>query len=660
MFNRRSFLGAALGSGAAIGSASLFPAWARSAAHGNTGITTLTGNKFDLDIGEFAVNIGGKMGHAVGVNGTLPAPLIRFREGEEVTLNVTNRLKADTSIHWHGLLVPFHMDGVPGVSFPGIKPGETFQYKFAVPQSGTYWYHSHSGLQEQQGHYGPLVIDPAGADPVTADREYVMVLSDWSFEHPHRIFEKLKASAETYNFNQRTVGDFIEDAGEEGFDEALSDRAMWGSMRMSPRDIADVTGATYTYLINGHSTYDNWNGVFEPGERVRLRIINASAMSIFNVRLPGLPMTVVAADGLNVRPIETDEFQIGVAETYDVIIEPSEARAYAFVAESIDRSGQAVATLGPRPGMRAEAPALRPVPTLTMKDMAMDHGNGGMSSMGHEGHDMSSMSHDGHDMSGMDHSAHDMGGMDHDMSASDGMTMHDHAEGPGVAAMAMMPVSRLDEPGIGLDDVDHRVLTYADLRALEPNYDTRPPERELQIHLTSNMHRYMWSFNGVKFSEVTESIRLNEGERVRFMLVNDTMMPHPIHLHGMFFELENGAGNHRPRKHTVIVKPGEKVGFDVSSEHVGDWAFHCHLLFHMHAGMMNVVSVIPMASGAAAASAESHQGHEGHDGMDHEDTKQSGMDHGNMDHGTMNHDGQTGMSHEGHDMGQHKDHGGHQ
>jgi CopA family copper-resistance protein len=701
MFNRRSFLGAAFGSSAAIGSASLLPAWARSAVHGNTGITTLTGNNFDLDIGEFAVNIGGRMGHAVGVNGTLPAPLIRFREGEEVTLNVTNRLKTDTSIHWHGLLVPFYMDGVPGVSFPGIKPGETFQYKFAVPQSGTYWYHSHSGLQEQQGHYGPLIIDPAGADPVTYDREYVMVLSDWSFEHPHRIFEKLKASAETYNFNQRTLGDFAEDAGEEGFGDALADRAMWGSMRMSPRDIADVTGATYTYLINGHSTFDNWNGVFEPGERVRLRIINASAMSIFNVRLPGLPMTVVAADGLNVRPVETDEFQIGVAETYDVIVEPQDAKAFAFVAESIDRSGQAVATLGPRAGMRAEAPELRPVPTLTMKDMAMDHGSHGghsmsgmragqgeaaamsheghdMGGMSHEDHDMSKMDHSGHgDMSGMDHSANDMSGMDHsghDMSAMDGgMQAHNHANGPGVAGLAMMPVSRLDEPGIGLEDVDHRVLTYADLRSLEPNYDTRPPERELEIHLTSNMHRYMWSFDGVKFSEVTESIRLNEGERVRFMLVNDTMMPHPIHLHGMFFELENGGGNHRPRKHTVIVKPGDKVAFDVSSEHVGDWAFHCHLLFHMHAGMMNVVSVIPAADGAAAAPADSHQGHAGHEGMDHSQHGQmdhgsmnhEGMDHGNMDHskmdhGAMNHDGHSGMQHEGHDMSQHRDHGGHQ
>ncbi|MEE2878509.1 MAG: copper resistance system multicopper oxidase [Pseudomonadota bacterium] len=655
MFNRRSFIAAAFGGGTALGASSLLPAWARSASHGNLGLTSLTGTDFNLDVGEFPVQIGGRHGHAVGVNGTLPAPLIRFREGEEVTLNVTNRLKTDTSIHWHGLLVPFHMDGVPGVSFPGIKPGETFSYRFAVPQSGTYWYHSHSGLQEQQGHYGPLVIDPAGTDPVAYDREYVLVLSDWSFEHPHRIFAKLKASAESYNFNKRTVGDFLDDAGEDGLSEALSDRAMWGGMRMSPRDIADVTGETYTYLINGHSTLDNWNGVFRPGERVRLRIINASAMSIFNVRMPGLPMQVVAADGLNVQPVETDEFQIGVAETYDVIIQPTASQAYAFVAESIDRSGQAVATFGPQPGMRAQVPALRPVPTLTMKDMGMDHGS-------HAGPDSGGMDHSDHDMANMgeampagDHSAHQMPNMAHEghgmHDAQPGqpatghgdeaaMMMHHHAKGPGVANTAMMPVSRLDEPGIGLEDVPHRVLTYADLRSLEPNADTRPPERELQIHLTANMHRYMWSFNGVKFSQVTESIRLDEGERVRFNLVNDTMMPHPIHLHGMFFELENGGAGHRPRKHTVIVKPGEKLAFDVSSEHVGDWAFHCHLLYHMHAGMMNVVSVIPRENAAMTMPTDSRDGHKHHSQMKHENAGHhppSGHEHHHqsedMDHG---------------------------
>lgn len=642
MFNRRQMLRTALGGGAALGASGLLPAWARSAASGNLGLPTLTGNTFHLDIGDFPVRIDGRAGHAIGVNGTLPAPLIRFREGEDIAIHVRNRLKVDTSIHWHGLLVPFHMDGVPGVSFPGIPAGETFTYRFAVPQSGTYWYHSHSGLQEQQGHYGPLIVDPAGADPVAFDREYVLVLSDWSFEHPHRIFEKLKASAETYNFNQRTLGDFAGDAAEQGLGTALADRAAWGGMRMSPRDIADVTGATYTYLVNGHSTLDNWNGVFEPGERVRLRIINASAMSIFNVRMPGLPMTVVASDGLNVQPVETDEFQIGVAETYDVIVQPREARAHAFVAESIDRSGQAVATFGPRPGMRAEVPALRAVPTLTMKDMGMDHGAHGAGGMSHDAPQAQPAAHEGHAMADMDHSGHDMSAM----AGDDAMVRHDHPGGPGVANTAMMPVSRLDEPGIGLEGVGHRTLTYADLRALERNYDTRPPEREIELHLTSNMHRYMWSFDGVKFSEVTESIRLTEGERVRFILVNDTMMPHPIHLHGMFFELENGAGDHRPRKHTVIVKPGERLAYDVSAEHVGDWAFHCHLLYHMHAGMMQVVTIAPRDAEAPAA-AGAHGGHH-----DHGTTEPPAGD-GHGDHGTA--EPSAGDGHGKH----HETHGGH-
>ena len=551
MYNRRSFLSAALGAGGALGAASLLPAWARTASHGNLGLTTLSGTKFDLDVGEFPVMIGGRHGHAVGVNGTLPAPLIRFREGDEVSLNVTNRLAADPSIHWHGLLVPFHMDGVPGVSFPGIRPGETFQYKFAVPQSGTYWYHSHSGLQEQQGHYGPLIIDPMGADPVAYDREYVLVLSDWSFEHPHRIFEKLKASSETYNFNQRTLGDFAEDASQEGFGKALADRAMWGAMRMSPRDLADVTGATYTYLINGHSTADNWNGVFKPGEHVRLRIINASAMSIFNVRMPGLPMTVVASDGLNVQPVETDEFQIGVAEPYDVVVSPGDDKAYTLVGEAIDRSGMARATLAPRAGMAGEVPPLRKRPLADMKDMGMD-----MSSMpGMEGMDMSGgamrgvdptaeknasarlatgaaaamatmdnsamagMDHSGMDhgsMAGMDHGAMgadgQMAGMDHGGHAMGSMKMRDFSNAPqvkrdpSVQTISPMPVDRTGEPGQGLADVGHKVLVYRDLMALERNPDVRAPSRSIDIHLTGNMERFMWSFDGEKMSDHHEPI----------------------------------------------------------------------------------------------------------------------------------------------------------
>jgi len=649
MFSRRLFLqGSAL-----MGLSSLLPAWARSASDGNTGLSKATATGFNLSVGRFPVRIDGREGQAVGVNGTLPAPLIRFREGDEITLNVTNTLDEDTSIHWHGLLVPFQMDGVPGVTFPGIRPGETFTYKYSVPQSGTYWYHSHSGLQEQEGLYGPLIIDPHHHDPVAYDREYVLVLSDWSFESPYRIFAKLKKMSDAYNYQQRTVGDFLKDAKERGLGAAWEDRAMWGQMRMSPRDIADVTGATYHYLINGHSTADNWNGIFQPGERVRLRIINASAMTIFNVRLPGLPMTIVAADGLNVQPLEVDEFQMGVAETYDVIIEPKDDRAYAFVAESIDRSGQAVATFGPRAGMRAEAPALRAVPTLTMKDMGMDHGAmghgdmdmgskeaGGMdhsmmdhSKMDHAamGHDMSSMDmmgHEGHDMSG--HEGHDMGGMPMDHSAH-GMAKDaswpvekkEIRRGPGVANVAMMPMSRLDEPGIGLEDVGHRVMRYSQLRSLTRNPDLRPPGREMEIHLTSNMERYMWSFDGVKFSEVTEPIIFHEGERLRVTLINNTMMPHPIHLHGMFFDLVNGGGEYCPRKHTVIVKPGEKLSFDVTADHVGDWAFHCHLLYHMHAGMMQVVSVLPSTDRKP---------------MDHEHMDHEMMDHDMMDHSAMGHD----------------------
>ncbi len=649
MFSRRKLIQTAGLGGLALGGAGLLPAWAKPASAGNLGIPGLTGTRFDLTIGKFPVRINGRAGEAVGVNGTLPAPLVRFREGDDITINVTNTLHEDTSIHWHGLLVPFYMDGVPGVAFPGIKPGETFTYRFTLPHNGTYWYHSHSGLQEQLGHYGPLIIDPKGADPVTYDREYVLVLSDWSFTHPHRIFAKLKKNSEAMNFQQNTLPDFIDDAGDMGFGKALKQRAMWGAMRMSPADIADVTGATYTYLINGHGTADNWNAVFNPGERVRLRIINASAMTFFNFRIPGLPMTVVQADGLHVQPVETDEFQIGVAETYDVIVQPNESRAFAIVAESIDRSGMAVATLGPRPGMRAVAPPLRERPTLTMKDMGMaGHGEmGAMATAGaDESEDHSAMGHDSTDRGAHGSGKHDgmkptmaampaEQSMDHSSHTMSEMAEHNHPRGPGVVNVAMAPTNRLDEPGVGLQNVPHRTLRYSQLRSLNPNPDTRPPERELEIHLTSNMHRYMWSFDGVKFSEVTAPIKFYEGERLRLTMVNDTMMPHPIHLHGMFFDVVNGGGDHKPRKHTIIVKPGEKLSVDISAEHVGDWAFHCHLLYHMHAGMMQVVSLLPR-DGAPPTPA-----------MDHKSMDHQSMDHSDMDHGKdMSEDGHDGMDHD--------------
>ncbi|MEM1262268.1 MAG: copper resistance system multicopper oxidase [Pseudomonadota bacterium] len=602
--NRRELIGVSAGCGL---SSALLPAWARSDGADLSGLTALDGSRFDLTVSTTPVRIDGRKASAILVNEALPAPLLRWREGDTLTVNVRNRLKRDTSIHWHGILLPFHMDGVPGLSFPGIKPGETFTYRFTLRQAGTYWYHSHSGLQEQAGHYGPIIVEPANGYAEPFDREYIVQLSDWTFENPHRVFSKLKKMSDNYNYQQRTIGDFIRDARRRGFDPALADRRAWGAMRMNPTDIADVTGATYTYLVNGQGPNDNWTGLFTPGERVRLRFINSAAMSIFNVRIPGLPMTVVAADGLDVKPVTIDEFQIGTAETFDVIVEPS-ADAYTLVAESNDRSGMARATLAARPGLLAPVPSLRARPTLTMKDMAMDHGaHAGMdhTANGHDKH--ASKKHNKHtdmDHSAMDHDKHagmhvgmDHAAMGHDKYA--GMEEDKQHEtvlptlqrGPGVVNIAENPVNRLHERPLGLEDEPHRVLVYTDLKSREPNPDKRVPSRTLQLHLTSNMERYMWSFDGIKYSEVDGPIVFHEGERVRLTLTNNTMMPHPIHLHGMFFDVVTNDGPNKPRKHTVVVKPGERMSVDITADEPGDWAFHCHLLYHMHAGMMRTVSV---------------------------------------------------------------------
>ena len=575
--DRRTLLKAAGGAGLASLS-SLLPAWAQS---GSSGIAptlpTLSGADIALNVGHTPFSLGGRTGHAVTVNGTLPAPLLRLREGQTARLSVTNTLDEDTSIHWHGILLPFQMDGVPGVSFPGIRPRETFVYEFPVRQAGTFWYHSHSGLQEAMGHYGPIIIDPATPDPVAYDREHVLILSDWSFLHPHEILRRLKASPGYFNRQRTTVAGLL--SGEDRM--SAEERRMWAGMRMDPRDILDVSGSTYTYLVNGHGPAENWTGLFRPGERVRLRIINAAAMTIFNVRIPGLAMTIVQADGEDVRPVETDEVQISIAETYDVIVQPTEDRAFTIVAEAMDRSGMARATLAPRLGMSADVPPLREVPNLTMRDMGMD---------------MGSMA----GMSGMDH-----GAMNHG-AAGGGMNMRDPslappgmAVGVGVQTIAPMPENRLSERPTGLENVDHRVLVYTDLVALRPNRDTRAPSRTMQIHLTGNMERFMWGFDGLRFSELVEPIRFTHNERVRVTLINDTMMSHPIHLHGHFFELVNGHPGNQPLKHTVNVAPGGRVSFDLTADNPGDWAFHCHMLMHMHAGMFNVVTVRPLDEAAS-------------------------------------------------------------
>jgi CopA family copper-resistance protein len=583
------------------------PAWAQPVSAGIVApLPTVSGPDIALRVAHRMMMIDGKPSHAIGINGTTPAPLIRLRQGQTARLSVTNDLDEETSIHWHGLLVPFQMDGVPGISFPGIAARSTFTYEFPVIQAGTYWYHSHSGLQEQMGHYGPIVIDPAGVDPIASDREHVIVLSDHSPMHPHRIFQKLKQQGGYFNYQKQTLAGLVS-----GKDQPLGDRLMWGGMRMDPTDVSDVTRSTYTYLVNGHGPGDNWTALFQPSERVRLRIVNASAMTTFNVRIPGLKLTIVQADGLNVRPVAVDEFQIAVAETYDVIVEP-DARAYSLVAEAWDRSGMARATLAPSAGMVAPVPALRKRPLATMKDMGM----GGMGDMSGMGHDMPATSAPcPPEHAAMGHckpaaASGDMLGMSHD-GATMSHSMRDFANAPElprtptVQTVSPMPMDRTGEPPQGLADIGqeagYKVLVYRDLVALDRNPDLRAPSRQMRIHLTGNMERYMWAFDGVKLNEVKAPIPFRQGERVRVTLVNDTMMAHPIHLHGHFFELVTGHGDHAPRKHTINVAPGGTATFDLTADAVGDWAFHCHMLYHMHAGMMQVVTVRPAGETGAEA-----------------------------------------------------------
>jgi CopA family copper-resistance protein len=581
VIDRRSLVRGMAGLGALSALGGLFPAWARAGTAGLASGGVLTGEHIRIDIGQTHKKIGGRPGHIITANGTMPGPLIRLREGQKVRLSVANHLNEDTSIHWHGLIVPFQYDGVPGISFPGIKPGQLFDYEFPIRQAGTYWYHSHSNMQEAMGLFGPLVIDPVGAEPAPYDREHVLVLSDWSPVHPHMLLRRLKQMGGYYNMQKQTLGGLLA-----GKDQPLSERIDWGKMRMDPTDISDVTGSTYSYLINGHATADNWTGLFVPGERVRLRIINASAMTNFNLRLPGLAMTVVQADGQDVVPVETDEFQIAIAETYDVIVRPEQAVPVAIIAEALDRSGLCRATLAPQLGMAAAVVPLRQRPLLGMKDMGMDMA----------GMDMASGTFDLSAPADA-HAGHAMGGHGAMKMRDTSLAPPTMRLGPGVATISAAPADRMADRPTGLETVDHRVLTYADLQALVPSSDRRPPERELEIHLTANMERYMWSFDGVKLSENPEPIAFRHNERVRVTLVNDTMMPHPIHLHGHFFELVNGAEDKQPRKHTVNVLPGGKAAFDLTADALGDWAFHCHMLLHMHAGMFRVVTV---REGAAA------------------------------------------------------------
>ncbi|MCC5793421.1 MAG: copper resistance system multicopper oxidase [Chromatiales bacterium] len=578
------------------------PLWARA----QTGrIIPLTGPDFDLIIDEAPVSITGRRRTAVLVNGSLPAPLLHWREGDTVSLRVTNRLAEPTSIHWHGLILPANMDGVPGLSFDGIAPGETFTYRFPLEQAGTYWYHSHSGFQEQLGHYGPLVIQPREPDPWTYDRDYVVMLSDWTDENPVRVLAKLKKYAEYYNFNERTVMHLLRDFRDQGFRQTLAERAMWGRMRMSEADLADISGYTYTFLVNGAAPADNWTGLFDPGDRIRLRFINSSAMSYFDVRIPGLKMTVVAADGLNVKPVSVDEFRISTAETFDVLVEP-EDRAYTIFAQPMDRTGYARGTLAPRPGMSAPVPEPDPPVFLTMADMG--HGD-------HAGHGDRAQ-HDHHRHHG-DHAHHGHAQSRAIPVLPEGVRHHPAEFGPGVDMRVDTPSIALDDPGVGLRDNGRRVLTYADLESDFPDPDGREPARTIELHLTGHMERYIWSFNGRKASQA-EPIFLSYGERVRIVFVNDTMMAHPIHLHGMWSDLEDEQGQFRVRKHTINVPPGSLRSIRVTADALGRWALHCHLLMHMETGMFRTVIVDegPLPEGAVKPEPQ-HGPHPRHHGGHH-------------------------------------------
>ena len=538
----------------------------------------LSGNEFDLRIGTLPVNFSGAPRIATVVNDSLPAPTLRWRQGDMVTLRVRNTLPTLSSIHWHGMVLPADMDGVPGLSFMGIAPGTTYTYMFQVNQSGTYWYHSHSRFQEQTGLYGAIVVEPRDGGPdsrrhIRTERDYVVLLSDWSDSDPEHIYATLKKRSDYYNFGKSTVGDFLRDARNQGLSGAVDNRRMWNQMRMNPADLADVSGYAYTYLMNGATPAANWTALFSRGEKMRLRFINGASMSFFDIRIPGLQMQVVAADGQTIEPVTVDEFRIGTGETYDVIVQPNDDRAYTIFAQSMDRSGYACGTLAPRIGMLAEVPPLDPAPLLTMRDM------------------MGEMRMDADPMPGMNHGAMKgkegscgagMKGMQHDAPT-------DIAIGPGVDMTVATPRTNLDDPGIGMRENGRRVLTYADLHTpgAPISADT---QREIQLHLTGHMQRYIWSFDARKFSDA-QPLRLQHGERVRITLINDTMMTHPIHLHGMWSELETPEGAFQVRKHTVVVQPAQKLSYRVSADALGHWAYHCHLLFHMEAGMFREVIV---------------------------------------------------------------------
>jgi CopA family copper-resistance protein len=564
-----------------------------------TKTNTLTGNEFDLTVGETSVNFTGQKRMATTINGSLPGPTLVWREGETVTIRVTNTLSVPTSIHWHGILLPFEMDGVPGISYTGIAPGETFTYQFTVKQSGTYWYHSHTGFQEMTGMFGSIIIVPKKGEKISTDQDMVVQLSDWTDNDPMSVFAHLKQQSDYYNYNQPTARDFFNDMSRYGMGQAIAMRKMWNEMRMSPTDLADLSAETFTFLMNGHTPNSNWTGIFKPGETIRLRFINGSSNTFFDVRIPGLKITVVSADGQDVEPVSIDEFRFGPGETYDVIVKPTND-AHSIFAQSMDRSGYTRGTLAVKQGLTASVPNVDEPVWLTMKDMMgeMSHGSSHGNNM--SGMDMSddhsAMTHErighggmAHGGMAMDHSKHNM--QQNPLAVPSQSVNHASSEyGPSVDARVAMPRTNLDDPGVGLRNNGRRVLTLADLKTIGGPLDSRLPEREIELHLTGNMERYTWSFDGLEFGKSTP-VHFRYGERVRVILQNDTMMTHPMHMHGVWSELENDKGEFMARRHTIPVQPAQRISFLINADALGRWAWHCHLLFHMDAGMFREVVI---------------------------------------------------------------------
>jgi CopA family copper-resistance protein len=600
----------ALAAGGAFGAFGHLPAWSQETlVAARTGTPPeLRGPNFDLTLAETTVNFDGRTGIATTINGSLPGPTLRMREGETVTIRVTNRLRETASIHWHGIILPFQMDGVPGVSFAGIAPGETFTYRYTLEQSGTYWYHSHSGMQELTGIYGAMIVEPRDGERIRADREHVVLLSDWTGTDPMRALHKLKAQGDVFNQNRPVMRELLRDVRTSGLSAALRERDMWNAMRMSPTDLADLSSTVLSYLINGSAPGANWTAQFKRGERVRLRCINGAGNTFYDVRLPGLKLTVVQMDGQDVEPVTVDEFRFGPGQTCDVLVQPTDD-VYTIYAQSMDRTGYARGTLAVRQGLSAPVPALDTVQWLTMADMmgGMDHGGGhGAQTQSHQidsGSNHGGMNHSA--KGGMNHGA--MGGMDHgsmsgmnhgahgtasnDLAKPSTTVRHARTEwGPGTDMRVDMPRTNLDDPGVGLRNNGRRVLNLADLKTIGGPLDPRGAEREMELHLTGNMERYTWSLDGLAFAD-SKPLRFRYGERLRVILHNDTMMTHPMHLHGMWSELESPGGEFLARLHTIPVQPAQRVSFLVTADALGRWVWHCHLMFHMDMGMFREVVV---------------------------------------------------------------------